>query len=457
MLHNPLYAGAYSHGRTATDPRRKIPGRAGTGKVHLPMEKWQVLRQDKLPAYITWEQFLLNQKRLKENGAGFDGPGAARDGPALLSGLIACACRGWRMHVHYSDKPHAPRYVCKQNDPVLVKQRCPGLSTRVVDDLVSRQVLQALAPAAVELSLEAAENIEREYQRLEKHWQQRLERARFQVQRARRQYDSVEPENRLVVRELEQRWENALNEERNAQEEYARFQQGRLSKLTASDRDRIKALSTDIPALWETASFTDRKEIIRALVERVTVGFQGETELVDVTIRWVGGFESRHEIVRPIGRYEMLRDYDRLIARMVELRDAGQIAIEIADRLNAEDFRLPRCDKRFSARIVQQLFCRAGLIGPHEDKAAKDELKKANEWWIEDLVRELKMPLVTLSNWCRKGWVHARKVTLAYRRWVIWADAEEIRRLRKLRKYRRPGPRYSNPKELTTPKPRPDK
>jgi hypothetical protein len=360
------------------------------------------------------------------------------------------------MYVNYRGDPDPPRYECKQFDP-LEKQACPSLACRVIDDLVSRQVLDALGPANLELSLKAEEEFKKEHERLEKHWKQQLERARYQTERARRQHDAVEPENRLVVRELELRWESALMEERKAQEEYTRFLQQQPGTLTAEERERVRALATDIDALWATASFSDRKEIIRHLVERVVVKFQGETEVVDVTIHWVGGFVSQHEVIRPVGRYELLRDYDRLIARIVELRDSGFTAAQIAEHLNAEGFRSPKCDQRFDARVVQQLFCRAGLVAPFDDKFSRDELKRANEWWIEDLMRELKMPWQTLCHWCRKGWVHARKVTLAFRRFVIWADAEELERLRKLRKYRRPGPRYPYPKELTTPKPKTDK
>jgi DNA invertase Pin-like site-specific DNA recombinase len=456
ILHHPMYAGAYTHGRTKTDPRRKIPGRPGTGKVTVRMDKWQVLRPNDLPAYITWEQFLANQERLRQNGAGFESQGAAREGPALLSGLVACGCCGWRMYVHYRDKPDIPRYQCRHIDPALGKERCPSLAARVIDDLVSRQVLQALAPAALDLSLKAAEDIQHEHERLEKHWQQRMERAHYQTERARRQHDAVEPENRLVARELEHRWESALMDERKVQEEYTRFQQQQPGSLTAHDRERIQALAADIPALWGTASYADKKAIIRQLVERIVVSIQGTTEIVDVTIHWMGGFTSQHEIIRPVGRYELLRDFDRLIARIVELRDAGRTAAQIAEYLNAEGFRSPKCDQRYDARVVQQLFCRCGLVAPHETKAAKDELKKPGEWWIEDLVRELTMPLPTLCNWCRNGWVHARKVTLAHRRWIIWADADELRRMRDLRDYRRPGPRYCYPKILTTPKLRPD-
>jgi len=104
ILNNPIYAGAYAYGRNPTDPRRKIPGRRGTGKSTVPMEEWQVLQKDCLPAYITWEQFLANQRQLRQNAARFDTLGAVRGGPAVLGGLISCGHCGYRMQVTYSGR-----------------------------------------------------------------------------------------------------------------------------------------------------------------------------------------------------------------------------------------------------------------------------------------------------------------------------------------------------------------
>jgi DNA-binding transcriptional MerR regulator len=329
-----------------------------------------------------------------------------------------------------------------------------------VDDLVARQVLQALEPASLELALYAEAKIQREQERLEKHWQQELERAQYKTQRARRQYDAVEPENRLVVRELERHWEQALLGERKAQEEYERFQQTHPKELSAADRQRILALSTDIPALWKSpsTSVTDRQEIIRQLVDKVVVHAQGKTEVVDVTIHWIGGYTSQHEIHRSVARYTDLRDHDRLIGRLKDLRDAGHPAEEIAQQLNAEGFHSPQRGHPFNAGTVRSMLSRQGLTRrPHRDAAIDAGFHKPNEWWLEELALKLEIPSQTLRGWCRKGWVHVRKVTLAYRRFIIWADAEELARLRRLHRHRRGAPGVPYPSALTTPNPRTDR
>jgi hypothetical protein len=264
ILRHPMYAGAYTHGRSRIDPRRKRAGHPGSGRVQLPMGQWRVLRRGALPAYLSWEQYLANRERLRANGARFECRGVARGGSALLPGLAACGRCGCRMFSHYNHT-NRPRYVCNHFDRLRGRERCPTLAARLVDELVSRQVLRALEPAALALSLQAAEDMRRERERLDRHWQQQLERARYQAERARRQYDAVEPENRLVARALERRWEQALLELRRAEEEYEQFRQGQPRGLTAEDRGRIEALAADIPALWEAPTTTraDRKDRLR--------------------------------------------------------------------------------------------------------------------------------------------------------------------------------------------------
>ncbi len=460
ILRHPQYAGAYAYGRSLVDPRRKIPGRPGTGQTRLPMEQWRVLLHDVFPAYITWQQYLANQERLKQNASQFETRGAPREGPTLLGGLVRCGRCGWRMYVGYRGVPTRPIYCCRLDDPAVGNCRGQNLSAALVDELVARQVLQVLEPVAVELALEAEARIQREQDRLEKHWQQELERAQYKTQRARRQYDAVEPENRLVARELERHWEQALLAERKVQEEYERFQQTHPKDLSAADRQRILALSTDIPALWKSSltSVADRQEILRQLVDKVVVHAQGKTEVVDVTIHWIGGYTSQHEIRRSVARYADLRDHNRLIARLKELRDVGHTAAEIARRLNAEGFHSPQREHTFNAGMVRLMLSRQGLTRrPHRDAAIDAGFHKPNEWWLEELALDLKMPSATLRSWCRKGWVHVRKVTLAYRRFIIWADAAELDRLRRLHKYRRRAPHVPYPSELTTPKPRTDR
>ncbi len=213
-----------------------------------------------------------------------------------------------------------------------------------MDELVAQQVLRALEPAALDLSLQAAAQIQQERDRLHQHWRQRLARAQYESERAERQYQSVEPENRLVARTLERRWEDSLCQQRQLREEYDRFLVSTPASLSDSDAERIRAATQNMSALWNAPHTTpeDRKAIVRCLVDQVVVHVEQNSEHVDVSIRWHGGFTSQHQIVRPVGRYTQLRDYDLLIASIKTLHQEGKSVPAIVERLNQEGFVPPR-------------------------------------------------------------------------------------------------------------------
>jgi Recombinase/Recombinase zinc beta ribbon domain len=451
ILQHPIYAGAYAYGRRRVDAPRKQSGESRRGQVAVPMEEWLVLRRDQLPAYITWDQYLANRERLRQNVSHWDTLGAPRQGAALLGGLVYCDRCGYRMQVTY---PEAQRglYSCSRPDRAATPGPCPSLSARTLDALVSRQVLCALEPAALEVSLQAHADLEGERQRLHQHWRQRLERARYQAERARRQYEAVEPENRLVARALERQWEQALGQQRQLTEEYDRFQQDVPAALSHAERAAIRALAQDIPRVWDAPTTTpaDRQIVIRHLIDRVRVQVQGASEAVAVTIHWKGGSESRHALRRPILRYRELTDYERLLRRLRELRAAGGKAPGIAAQLNREGFRTPR-DTAFTGGTVRTLLSRHGLS---RSRAALPfpEGPGRDEWWVSDLARELNAAHSTVQGWIRRSWVRARQLRGGAQCWIVWADAEELGRLRELRGQRQ-GP---YPPELTTPKERPE-
>jgi hypothetical protein len=171
---------------------------------------------------------------------------------------------------------------------------CQHIAGPALDAYVTGQVLAAVAPAALEVSLAAAAQAEAERAMLDKLWQQRLERARYAADRARRQYQLAEPENRLVVRQLETDWEAALAEADRLQADYQRFTEELPKTLTAAERAAIQALASDLPRVWDAPSTTqaDRKELLRILIEKITVAVAGTSELVDVTITWAGGHQT---------------------------------------------------------------------------------------------------------------------------------------------------------------------
>lgn len=459
MLHHPIYTGAYSFGRCQVDPRLKREGRSA-GRRRVPMEQWHALQQQRLPAYISWDQYLANQRQLEQNRARIAFMGAPREGPSLMSGLLICAKCGSRMLVNYNGRVRAHRYVCHRQRMDYGEETCQTLAGKVVDDLVSQQVLQVLEPAALQLSLQAVDDVERERERQDRHWRLQLERAGYDADRAFRQYDAVDPTNRLVARELERRWNDALQEQRRIEEGFQRFQRERPSELTAEERTRIEALATDIPGLWHspTTSTLDRQQIVRFLIERVVVNVQNRSEFVDMTIHWSGGFTSQHETIRSVGKYEQLRDFPELKRRIMELADEGRTATEIAEQLNRDGFRPAKRRKKFNRTTVRQLLYRFGRIGPCNRPGLEHGALATDEWWLSDLAKEVAIPQSTIHSWLKRGWLHARREQEQTGRWICWADAEELDRLRRL--YASPrGHSIEQPysPKLTTPKPRPTK
>jgi DNA invertase Pin-like site-specific DNA recombinase len=435
MLHHPVYAGYYRHGHRALDPRRKVPGRPATGRTINKPEDCLVLLEDRCPAYITPERFWANQQRLAANRARADAAGAVRQGPSLLGGILRCGRCGQRMMVAYSGRASHLRYSCGRAMIEYAEPLCQGLAGRVLDDLVAAQVLAVLEPAALELSLAAADDIEQERARLHRNWQQQVERARYEAERAQRQYDAVEPENRLVVRELERRWEEALKEQRRLEEDYARFRRSESAGLSDREREQIRCLARDMPALWHSPATTaaDRQRIVRLLVKEVVATVRGESEWVDVTIHWAGGSSSVHELERPVQRYEQMTDYGRLLNRIDELRQAGPALAEVAEQLNREGFHPPKRAARFTSGILTRLLAQRGRTGPRPRVVAEPGVLGEHEWLLTDLARELGMPQATLHRWVRVGWVHARKLPTPGGQWVIWADADELDRMTRIR------------------------
>jgi Recombinase len=329
------------------------------------------------------------------------------------------------MYPSYRSKSTA-YYACRRRDE---RSACRGLEAGVVDDLAAQQVLRALEPATLELSLRAIEDVHRERERLHCHWRRRLERAAYEAERAERQYQAVEPENRLVARSLERQWEEALRRRRDLGEEYDRFLKEQPPQLSEDQRARILALSSDLPALWGAPETTaaDRKEIIRLVVERVVVHVRADSERAEVVISWRGGATTRHQIIRPVARYESLGRYDQLMDRIIAMRQESRSIKQVAAQLNAEGYRTPRSRKGYTSTMVRKLLSRGELT---RGRIATRQLDR-HEWWLPELARALQLSANKLRARALRGWVRARQVP-PRGLWVVWADGRERRRLRRL-------------------------
>jgi DNA invertase Pin-like site-specific DNA recombinase len=462
LLHHPIYAGAYRWGHREVDPRKKVPGRPTTGRTFNAHDACRVLIRDRFPAYIAWEEFEQNQRKLAENHTLGKLLAAPRHGPSVLAGLLVCGRCRHHMLVSYSNAASAAktlRYSCQRDAIDYGAEVCQSLSGAALESLVVERLLQAVSPASLALSLAATEDIERERKQLDDHWQQRLTRSRYEVEQARRQYAAVDPEHRLVARELERRWDAALRADEQLQADYARFQQDCPTQLLPYERAQIRELSEDLPALWRAATTTpeDRQTVARLLLEQVAVTVEGDTDRVDVELRWAGGFISRHTLYRPVQTYAQLSNYDDLVARIDALRAERKTLSEIADALNAEGFHPPKRSPCFTQAILSRFLRERGVrTGALPRSVTDEEHLRANEWWLADLAAKLSMPIATLHRWQRVGWLASRKVTAAGGRWAVYADADELLRLGRLRAAPRGWPQ-PYPPELTTPKPQPQR
>jgi DNA invertase Pin-like site-specific DNA recombinase len=438
MLRNPAYAGIYAYGRSRTDPSRRLPGHEHSGRVRrLEAGEWLVRIDGALPAYISAAQYERNLARLAANRARAESPGAPREGPALLGGLVVCGICGHRLQVNYecSGQGLTGRYCCQRRHHTYGEPRCQQMAARFLDDHVVAQVLSALAPAALELSVTAAGQVEGRRAEVDRIWRQRLERADFRCDRARRQYQLAEPENRLVARQLEREWEAALAERARLGEEYQRYRQQRPVRLSPAELAAIRALADDIPALWAapTTTVADRKRLLRAVIESVQVTAEGATERVHATVTWAGGHQTHAVLSRPVARIDQLSYYPALTERIRALTGEGLDAGAIAGRLAIEGFRTPHLHDRFHDGEIQQLIRRLGLRpGLDHDQRTDQGSLGPGQWWLAALACEIGMPVATLFGWLKRGWVTGRQDTRPPCRWIITADRAEVERLRAL-------------------------
>jgi DNA invertase Pin-like site-specific DNA recombinase len=431
ILMHPLYAGAYSYGRHNVPKNKRRP--RGTPKRLAP-EQWKVLLRDKCPAYITWDRFIRNRERLHENNTRKDRKGPAREGCALLAGILFCGHCGRRLHPIYSRNAR-PGYHCTRHFTAAVERACQGsIQCDVLDGLIEERIFQVLQPASIELSLRVVQDETLRREERNKNERQKTERARYDEQRAKRRYEAVDPENRLVAATLEKDWEQALQKRLDTEREYETRLQESPIRLTEAESQRLVALSSDIPSLWKSPStnIKDRKQVIRHLVEKVVATIHGDTEIVDVTIHWAGGCLSQHQIIRRVSKYTQLQDYDQWCQRMIQLRREGKRSREIAAALNDEGFRMARHGRPITAFTVAKLLNES----PFREQLRNQKLQP-NEWLVEDLAKELGMKQKKLKDWVTRGWARAIQRPFGGV-WILWADNAEIKRLRLLAA-RRPG------------------
>ena len=298
MLKNPIYAGAYAFGLRQVEEVLDASQRPMKRMRQKPRPAWHALIQDHHEGYIGWEMYETNQRQIVSNHNGKAHPGAAREGESLLQGLVLCGICGRRMKVRYVHKCRLIRYECLRKREQMGAPICQSFGAVRLEGAAERLVLEVLEPLGLEAMIEAAAAHVRAGEDEQRHFKEKLERARYDVDLARRQHEAVDPANRLVARELERRWEKALQERESVEREAEARLEVLERALSPEDKERLRRSAHDLPRLWHssTTRVQDKKRIIRCLIENVVV--TSAEDRLEAKVHWIGGDVTPVEVKR---------------------------------------------------------------------------------------------------------------------------------------------------------------
>lgn len=358
ILLNPLYAGAYVYGRTTRRAEAKPRECLHQPVVRLAPAAWEVVIWEAFEGYISRAEYEANQATLSRTLQQQAHTGRRQDGIALLSGIVLCGRCGHRMYVDYSGPEHQHvSYVCCQQQRHYATPTCQRVPGRAVDQVVAAAVLAVLTPAQIELSLAVVEEMARQQTQLRQQWELRLEGARYAVRVAQRRYEQVDPDNRLVARTLEQAWETRLREMEQVEAEFAHQQNLTPFTLTEAQRQQVRQLAQDLPAVWQapTTLPAERKQLLQLLVADVTLT-RRETDVL-IQIRWHTNEVDTYTAVLPrLGAPRLVQAVVERVRTLSGTHTDGQIAA----LLNQEASQTA-LDRPFTARGIEALRRRHGI------------------------------------------------------------------------------------------------
>ncbi len=421
ILKNPWYAGAFAYGRSATKTVVESGRARRTYQRDLPIAEWEVLIYDHHDAYISWDQYLENRKTLEANRGmhgNMNSKGAPREGSALLAGILRCARCGRMFHVVYSgSNGRVLRYSCKSGSVNHGTDPCISVAGLRLDRAVSAKVLEALQPVALEASFDAAGELTRRDDEKRKAIELAVEKASYEISLARRQYDAVDPENRLVAQQLEDRWEKALEELNGLESRLATLERSEWP-LSEEQRVRLLVLRTDLELLWNDpcASTSLKQRIIRTIIEEIVVDVQDSPPEAVLHVHWEGGVHTTlHVPKNRKGRTQQCTDRDvveliRELAKVCRDRQVAQI-------LNRLGYRTGSGNTWKEARVRSH---RA-----YHDIPRFDEKNREKWFTLTDAARELRVNASVVRRLLSDGVLPGRQV-VPQAPWIIDRPALDL-------------------------------
>jgi DNA invertase Pin-like site-specific DNA recombinase len=408
MLHNPTYAGAYVFGRNERHMALVDGQVRRQRRTRLPQEAWKVCLKNHHPAYINWEQYVDNQKKLAANHPSYQQPdqrGAAREGRALLQGLVLCGRCGHRMQTAYRDSGR-PYYECRR---LTDKGMCWTVTAAGIDEAVARLFLETVQPPEIELGLAVTREVERQAQEVERQWRLRLERARYETQLAERRYKAVDPDNRVVARTLEREWNEKLGELESLEREHQQVLRREKVELTSQDRARLLELAKDLSYVWYARSTTnaERKNLLRILVREVALSpVEVPEHGIHIQVLWQTGTCSDLTIARrPSYTRATSPETIELIGTLVEQKRTDR---QIAAELNQRGL-LSGVKRAWDKQAVRWVRRRYGIhrqpVGRRRGRPRQPERRADGLYSTHGVAALLDVTETVVRSWVEKGWL----------------------------------------------------
>lgn len=420
ILKNPSYAGVYVYGRHTYQKKLSEEGQLQMNSIVLPMEAWPIMIKDHHEGYITWEDYLENQSIIKQNQTNQEKnmlPLSAREGLALLQGLLICGFCGYRLTIRYKGSGGiCPQYECnwKKREGIDHKT-CFSVNANSLDQAIAQKVLLAINPSQIKIAIEAFEELELRNQSLEKQWLMKIERAEYESQLAQRRYEEVDPSNRLVAATLEKDWNDALVLLQEVHSQYAEHQKKSPAISTKEQKESILALAKDFPRLWNASSTSakDRKRILRLLIKDITVKKIKEENKAILHIRWQGGALEDLEVSIPRPSFERWRHSSELIERVRELA-LTMTDKQIVEKLNQEGLKTNKGNP-FTLHSVDWIRFKHKISSPL--------LQRPDELSINQVAKKFNVSHHVVRYWIERDMLKARKI--ASRLWISMNPEQE--------------------------------
>jgi len=388
----------------------------------VAMPDWRVRLQQHHEGYIPVEEFMKNRERLQKNRTNGEETvlsGSAREGLALLQGLLLCGHCGHALTVRYrSNGGICPTYQCNLlRREGLATKSCMVFRSDLLDGVIAEEVLKALKPAELELALATLHELESRDESVLRQWQMRLERAEYEVALAERRYQEVDPANRLVAGTLERRWNNALVHLEDLKKEAAEFQRQEAHAATPEQKAKVLALARDLPRLWRapTTQTKDRKRMLRLLIKEITVEKPANEKQLLVHIRWQGGACSDLRVALPPNVADRVRYPSAVIDKIREL--ARHLTDrEIADQFNREG-RPSAKGLCYTTKIIQWIRC--------QHRIPPAELKRPEEFTVRQVAERFGASDQVVYYWIDHGVIRSRRLGPGMPHWITLSDTDD--------------------------------